>query len=496
MSSRAFVAISLAALLATTGLALAQVAEDPAAAEREYRLAQRLYADRSPDAEQAFERTVTLAPRGTLADDALVDLARLRGAPDWPEDLGGLDPARAAKVRAPLEKVVDAYARGDRILEARYRLALCRLAPIEGRDPARAREELIALASGSSRDPWVVAGRYALGVLDEQLGAMDRAAGAFARIVVERPDSDIAPRASAGFARTRLAAGSFGVAAGWLQDAIEGGVPPLLNAGAQRELALAALLSERDPSRGFSAAKTKLAAIPTVRGAGLLASAPGGLMIVLDKKSEALQMFDANGTAGATLPLRDVTAIATDTYGRVFAATKDKLVRWDSSGPVTLVTLAAFGSPSALAADATGAIWIADRKGDRIGRWTPGSDAPATVRESKGAGVTALAVSGGRVVAAEEKTGKVVAVDASGAETVISTETFRRPVSLAIDAAGRIAVLDAKAGTVTRLTPQGKVIETLGLDAAGVSKPLALGAAPDGAVRILDGATGAVAVAP
>ena len=496
MSARAIVASSLAALLATTGLATAQVADDPAAAEREYRLAQRLYADRSPEAEQAFERTVTLAPRGGLADDALVDLARLRGAPDWPEDLGGLDPARAAKVRAPLEKVVDAYATGDRILEARYRLALCRLAPIAGRDPARAREELIALASGSSRDRWVVAGRYALGVLDEQQGAIDRAAGAFARIVVERPESDVAPRASAGFARTCLAEGSFGVAAGWLQAAVEGGAPPTLHAGPQRELAMAAVLRERDPSRGWPAAKTKLAAIPLARGAGLLASAPDGRMIVFDKKSEALQTFDANGTAGAVLPLGDVTAMATDTYGRVFAATKDKLVRWDAGGPVTLVTLAAFSSPSALAADATGAVWIADRKGDRIGRWTPGADTPATVRESKGAGVAALAVSGARVVAAEEKTGKVVAVDASGAETVISTETFRRPVSLAIDGAGRISVLDAKAGTVTRLTPQGKVIEMLSLEAAGVSKALALAAAPDGAVRILDGATGAVAVAP
>jgi streptogramin lyase len=242
--------------------------------------------------------------------------------------------------------------------------------------------------------------------------------------------------------------------------------------------------------------KAKLATIPTTRGAGLLASPADGRIVVFDRKTQALQTFDANGTAGVSTPLGDVTAIATDVYGRVFAATKDKLVRWDPGGPLTLVTLAAYGSPSALAVDAAGAIWIADRKGDRIGRWTFGGDEPATVRESKGAGVTALAVSGARVVAAEEKSGRIVAVDASGSEAAISTAAFRRPVSLTVDAAGRIAVLDLKAGTVTRLTPQGKVSETLSLEAAGVSKPLALAAAPDGAVRILDGATGAVVVAP
>jgi hypothetical protein len=49
---------------------------------------------------------------------------------------------------------------------------------------------------------------------------------------------------------------------------------------------------------------------------------------------------------------------------------------------------------------------------------------------------------------------------------------------------------------VTRLSPSGEIRDTLTLDAGGVSRPLALATAPDGAVRILDGSTGAVAVAP
>jgi len=64
---------------------------DPVAAEKQYRLAQRLGADRSRDAAAAFEKVVALAPDGPLADDALVELACLSGSPDWPEDVAVLD---------------------------------------------------------------------------------------------------------------------------------------------------------------------------------------------------------------------------------------------------------------------------------------------------------------------------------------------------------------------------------------------------------------------
>jgi streptogramin lyase len=105
-------------------------------------------------------------------------------------------------------------------------------------------------------------------------------------------------------------------------------------------------------------------------------------------------------------------------------------------------------------------------------------------------------VAGGRAVAVEKKTGRIVTISGPAAEAPFGTATFRRPVALAVDGAGRISVLDEKAGTVTRLAPSGEVIETLALVAGGVSRPLAIASAPDGAVRILDGSTGAVAVTP
>jgi hypothetical protein len=484
------------AVLASASIATAQDASDPAAAERQYRLAQRLGAEGSPDAPAAFEKAVALAPHGPLADDALVDLARLAGSPDWPEELGALDAARAASAKGTLEKALDGHADGDRALEARYRLALIRMAPLPMRDAARARQDLIALASNPSQDRWVTASRYALGFLDEQAGAGERAAGAFARIVVEQPESNVAPRARAGFARTLLAAERFGEAAGWLQEAIEGRVPPVVRAEAQRALALREVLRDRDPKQRWTAVAAPIPTVATARGASLLATAADGRLVVFDRKNGAVQTFDLKGAGSPPVPLADVTALATDPFGRVFVATKEDLLRWDAKGPVVILSLGSFGAPSAIAADASGSIFIADRKGDRIGRWVVGTPSPVVVRESKGAGVTALVAANGRVIAAEEKTGRLAIVFGPGAGAAFGTGTFRRPMALAADDAGRISVLDEKAGTLTRLAPSGEVRDALALEAGGVSHPLALATAPDGAVRILDGSTGAVAVAP
>lgn len=466
------------------------------AALRQYRLALRLSAEGSTEAPAAFEKAVALAPQGPLADDALIDLARLRGSPEWPEDLGRMTATAAASARAPLEKVIAEHASGDRMLEARCRSALLGLAPLPGRNAAASRQELISIAGNSPRDRWALVARYALGVLDEQSGARDRAAGAFARIVVEQPDSDVARRARAGVARTLLADERFGDAAGWYQDAIDAGVAAAIGAPAQRELAIREVVRARVPAKRWTSVASPLPVLPTTRGATLLAIAGDGRLVVFDRKAGVVQLFDGGGNGVKLGDAAEVSAIATDPYGRVYAATKEQLIRWDGWGLASASSLGSFASPAAIAVDAAGAVWIADRKGDRIARWTEGAPAPAVVRELKGAGVTALVVSGAKVIAAEEKTGRLIALTQGGVESAFGSTTFRRPVALAIDAALRISVFDEKAGTVTRLSPAGEVRETLDLGAAGISRAVAIASGPDGAVRILDGSTGAVAVTP
>jgi DNA-binding beta-propeller fold protein YncE len=492
---RPTVCVVVAALgFAATGSA--QETPDPEAALRQYRLAQRLGAERSPDAAAAFERVVALDPNGRLADDALVDLARLSGLPDWPEDVADLSSSRAVAAIGPLRQAVSAHVDGDRILEARYRLALIGLAPLAGRDAPGARQELIAVANNAAGGRWVDAARYALGVLDEQSGAIDRAAGAFARIVVEDSDGDVAPRARAGFGRTLLAGGKFGLAAGWFQEAIESGVPPGLRAAEQRDLAVRELVRERDPSRRWTAVTSPLASLATMHGAALLSNSMGGGFVLFDRKNEALLAFDGDGRGTRKVQLGGVTALSTDPFGRVFAATKDRVVRWDASGLTDVVALGPLGAPTAIAVDPSGTVWLADRKGDRVFRWDVGTPAPVLAWESSGAGVAALAIGRGRVIVAQQKTGRLLVVAGPGAGSIFGDAVFRRPVGLAVDSAGRTSVLDAKADTLTRLTVAGALSDTLSLEASGVSRPVSIAPAPNGAIWILDAASGSVVVTP
>ena len=74
--------IVLVALFATGTV---PAAGDPAAAAKQYRIARRLAAERSPEAAAALHTVVELDPDGALADDALIDLAKLHDVPRWPE---------------------------------------------------------------------------------------------------------------------------------------------------------------------------------------------------------------------------------------------------------------------------------------------------------------------------------------------------------------------------------------------------------------------------
>lgn len=489
------VAIVLASTLVLHCGADAEAAANPADAETQYRIAERLAAEGDASAAAAYQRVIALAPTGPLADDAWVGLARMQRIPEWPEEAAGLDAERASAAGAALAKLLETVPGGDRALEARYLQALLRLAPLPSKDVARARQDLIAVASSRTDSPWSVRARYALGVIDEQRGESERAAGTFARIQVERPDSDVAARAALGFARALLRSGRFPAAAEAVQGAIERGAPPDLGAGALRGLALRGVLRAAVPSSRWSAITTPLSGMGTSRGAALLAAVPGAGLAVWDRKTSSAQSFDARGTASPAVPLEDATAIAADPRGRVYLGTKENLVLLGARGAHPVGALGAFGSPAAMAVDASGTVWLADRKGDRVAQMTPGA-AAQVVREAKGAGVTALAAGSGRLFAAEEKTGRILVWGAGPGETAFGTAVFRRPTSIAADAAGQVAVLDEKAETVTLLASDGSVRDTLSTTVAGIGHPLAVAFADDGTLLILDGSTGAVVSAP
>ena len=464
--------------------ALAVWAADPAAAEAQLRLASRLAAERSAAAPAAYERAVALDPTGPLADDALLELARYYGRSAQP------DAATAA-----LTRLLEAHPRGERAAEARYLRATIRLAPLPGRDAAAAREDLIE-AAGLPDRAFAARARAALGALDEESGRFERAAGSYARVLVEDGPDDAYAAASAGLARTLLRDGRFGEAAAIVQRAIArtGGRDPVLSA--LRTIAVAGVKRARSPEGRWSSRVTPLPAMPGPKNAALLAALPDGGFVVYDRKAGAVHTFDAKGTGTAATAIAEVTALAVDPQGRVHAAAGEQVVRLDASGPVTVARLGAMAPASALAVDAAGTVLVVDRKGERVARLTPGASTWTFLREAKGGRVAALARDAGRAIALDERTAGLVGLAPGVAEAPIGSVVFRRPVSVAVDAAGQIAALDAKAQAVTLLDPSGKASDTLSTAAIGIERPVAIAFAPDGALLVLDGESGSVTRVP
>ena len=103
---------------------------------------------------------------------------------------------------------------------------------------------------------------------------------------------------------------------------------------------------------------------------------------------------------------------------------------------------------------------------------------------------------GAGVVAAEEKTGRLVLIFPDGTETALGAPGFRRPVALASDGVGQIAVIDEKENTIALLAPDGSERDTLSLAAAGIGRASGIAFAADGGLRVLDAAAGKVVSVP
>jgi len=483
--------LALAGLVSVATIALGASADstegNPAGAEKQYRIARRLAAENSPEAAPALRKVLELDPEGPLADDALVEEALLLGIPLWPEDLGRLDSARARQAEALLGRAVSGFPRGDRAVEGRFRMGLLRLEPLPGRDSGRARPDLLAVATGEMMGEWSLLARYAIAWLDEQEGSDERAAAAHQRLRIDAPDSPAAIRSRVALGRLQLRRGAYGRAAALFQEAVEQETPAELRALPLRELAMRALLREV-ANDSWSQAPPKTIATG-LRGALGPVRFPDGGILIADRRSGAVRRLDSAGRPSAQWTMKDVGALAIDPFGRAFLAAGERLYRLDGDGPQPVAELGKFAPVSAVAADSTGRLWVVDRKGDRIGRIDPGSVGPEIVRESRGAGIAAMVWDGRRLVVVEERLGRLLEIRADGTERPIGSYGLKRPIGLAADPAGQLAVLESKADDVLLLGPDGEVRDRLptspGFDRAG---GIALGM--DGSLDILDEASG------
>lgn len=467
-------------------------APDPAAAERQYRIARRLAAEGSAKAAEAFRETVRLAPAGPLADDALVDEALLSGLPTFPDELGRLEPEALRASGTLLRRVVTELPGSDRAIEARYRAALLELEPSS--DASQARVELLAIA-GVADSPWSDPARYAVARIDERTGDLDRAAAAYHRLAIDRPGSPAALRARAGIGRILLRRGRHGSAAAWLQEAIDDGLPGSTGAGVLRDLAVRWVRRAASPAWRWDAAASDPLAGEGFRGVQALAPGPNGTFLSVDRKAGVVSRIDARGTVLERWTLDEPTAVATDPFGRIFAVAGDGVFRLNAGTSSAVASLERAGDASSLAVDDAGGFWILDRKGEKLIRTVEGGD-PVDVRSFE-TGVSGIVWDGRRILAVEERGGRVFAIRPDRPEDpgeTVASSGLKRAASIAVDPSGAILVADARSGECLLFDASGALVDRFRVPEDSGKRMAAATVTAAGLLVWVDGSRGGVEV--
>jgi len=457
--------------------AIPALAGSPRAAERQYRAARRLAAQGSPEAHMALAKVVELDPQGPLADDALVEQALLESLAAWPEEAGALDRDAAARARERLSESLDRFPASDRLDEALYHRGLLYLEPLAGYDPSAARVDLTAVATSSSE--WATPARYALAWLHEHEGDDERALDAYQRLLIDEPDEPAGARARVGVARVLLRRSDYGLAARRLQEALDAGVPPETHAENLLELSVRSLLREAGAGDTSRPARTRTG----VRApAGFTPTLSGGILIG-DRKRGTVLEFGAGGERSGEWTVVGVQTVAVDLLGRRFAVDKTSVLLLEDGGRVeALATLGDYAPVGNLATDATGGLWLLERKGRRVGLVAPGADMPEPFWEGEQR-LHSLVWEGRRLAALDAKTGAVVTLESSGVAPHGAT-ALSRPVALVADPAGRLALLD-KTGAIRFVRADGGP-EGAGFASPDVPRPTGIGLGPEGELHLLD----------
>lgn len=482
--SRPMLLIAGVAMLAAI---LPTPAADPAAAERQYRIARRLAAEGSPEAADALQKVLQLDPKGDLADDALVDQALLAGLPRWPEDLGNLDEESARRALKLLGRVADEFTGADRVSEARYYRALIKLEPLVTYDESDARFDLITVATNPEVSEWTRAARYTGAWLANGLGRFERASSAYGRLLIDAPLSPAAARASVGLAVLRMRDGDGGDAARMLQHAIDREAPAELHAAALRELAVRLVLDRAGAGRALVKAFHKPStAIKSLAG---MATTPDGVLLA-DGRDGTIVALGGRGTVAGKWSVEAVKSVTVDPLGRIFAANEDGVYRLRPGGSADRIAVAgAFASPLSMAAESSGRIWMLDRKGESLGTIEPGTTAPLPIWSEPGRKLSMIHWDGRRLLAIDPKNKTLLAFGADGRPSPLPARALLKPVALGTDPAGRIAVIDGKDGSIRVLGSDGTDVLRFSCKDAGIQKPLAVGFGFDGALHVFDQAT-------
>jgi len=188
-----------------------------------------------------------------------------------------------------------------------------------------------------------------------------------------------------------------------------------------------------------------------------------------------------DGGAAAVALLNQPSAVAADASGNLYIADRDnhRVRRVASDGTITTVAPAvAWSAPSGVSVDPAGNIFIVDTGLKQVLRIAPAGTVQLVAQNLLTAPVTAVPDALGKLYIADAGAGNIRVVDAAGAVSTL-VQNVAGPHGLALDGAGHLFFTEQDAARVQRLDLVSGSLTQLGAGTWSIPRGIAVNAAGD-----------------